>query len=314
MEVIDGYQALRQSAAWIDLSDRGKIRVAGEDRARLLHAMCTNNVQDLPRGDGLYAFFLNDKGRILADAYIYNLGEELFLDTEPELAGKLFEHLERFIIADDVTLTNQTASWIALGLEGPQAIDIIRDLGLSLPIESIGVQPFETGFIATVSASGNSGVRLFMPASEKQAWIAKFEAAGASQASAAEVRIVRLENRVPRYGEEIADRYLVQETQVLRAVHFNKGCYLGQEIVERVRSRGQVHRLLKSIRIPDSTVPAPGTRLNVDGSDAGEIVSAVYSPQLREVIGFAYVRAEIAGEDATLAISGSEMPIAVHFR
>ena len=314
MEVINGYEALRQNAAWIDLSSRGKIRASGEDRARLLHAMSTNNVQALPPGDALYAFFLNDKGRILADAHIYNLGDELFLDTEPETAAKLFEHLERYIIADDVTLTDQTAGWAAIGLEGPRSVEICRDLGLSLPTARVGIQPFNGGFIATVAASGSDGVRIFVPVGEKAAWIAKLEAAGAIEATTSEARIVRMENRVPRYGDEITERYLVQETQALHAVNFNKGCYLGQEIVERVRSRGQVHRLLKPIRIPHSTVPEPGTKLNVNGNAAGEIASAVYSPQLAEVIGFAYVRDDIVQQDTTMEITGSELPIAVYFR
>src|SRR5882757_2151295 len=98
---MNGYQGLRTASAWIDLSARGKIRVTGEDRARLLHAMSTNHVQELATGEGLYTFFLNDKGRVLADAYVYNLGESLLLDTEPETAASLMAHLDKFIIADD---------------------------------------------------------------------------------------------------------------------------------------------------------------------------------------------------------------------
>ncbi len=108
---MNGYEALRGGAAVVDLSDRGKIRVTGEDRARLLHAMSTNNIQELTPGHGLYAFFLNDKGRILADALIYNLGEALFLDLEPETGAKIFQHLDRYIIADDATLEDETTSF-----------------------------------------------------------------------------------------------------------------------------------------------------------------------------------------------------------
>ena len=86
---MNGYEGLRRQAAWIDLTARGKIRMTGEDRARLLHAMSTNHVQGLAAGEGLYTFFLNDKGRVMADAYIYNLGESLLLDTEPETAASL---------------------------------------------------------------------------------------------------------------------------------------------------------------------------------------------------------------------------------
>src|SRR6185437_2870275 len=109
------YEALRSETAWIDLSSRGKIRVTGDDRARLLHAMTTNHISGMQRGEGLYAFFLNAQGRILADACIYNLGEALLLDTEPEVGTKVLEHLDKYIIADDVELDDQTITWSAVG-------------------------------------------------------------------------------------------------------------------------------------------------------------------------------------------------------
>src|SRR5947209_11910072 len=128
-----GYKALRESAAWIDLSTRGKLRVSGEDRARLLHAMSTNHIQNLQPGDGLYAFFLTAQGRILADANIYNLGETLLLDTEPETAEKLRSHLDKYIIADDAMVEDETGQWAAIGLEGPESIRSAEKLGISVP-------------------------------------------------------------------------------------------------------------------------------------------------------------------------------------
>src|SRR4051794_16112399 len=101
---MNGYQALRESAAWIDLSGRGKIRLTGEDRARLLHAMTTNEIQKLAPGQGSYTFFLNAQGRILADANVVILEDTVLLDTEPETRERVFQHLDQFIIADDVTL------------------------------------------------------------------------------------------------------------------------------------------------------------------------------------------------------------------
>src|SRR5260370_5428033 len=102
--VTPGYNALANGAAILDLSSRGRIRVTGEDRARLLHAMTTNHVQQLKPGEGLYAFFLNAQGRILADAYVLCFEDHLLLDTEPETRTVVYQHLDRYIIADDVTL------------------------------------------------------------------------------------------------------------------------------------------------------------------------------------------------------------------
>src|SRR5690348_16687264 len=129
-----GYDSLRSSAAWLDLSARGKIRMTGEDRVRLLHAMSTNDIQRLENGQGCYAFFLTAQGRILADAYIYNLGESLLLDTGPETTQKLMEHLDRYIIADDVTLTDESAELAAIGIEGPESEIVLSKLGIPVPV------------------------------------------------------------------------------------------------------------------------------------------------------------------------------------
>src|SRR6476659_7348186 len=107
-----GYQALRESAAYLDLSKRGKIFVTGEDRVRLLHAMTTNHIQQLQAGQGCYAFFLNAQGRIVADVNVFVLPDRLLLDVEPELREKVYQHLDKFIIADDATLEDVSDSLI----------------------------------------------------------------------------------------------------------------------------------------------------------------------------------------------------------
>ena len=303
-----GYEALRERAAWLDLSLRGKIRITGEDRARLLHAMSTNSVEDLVIGAGIYLFFLNEKGRILADGYLYNFGKDILLETEPETLGKIRDHLDRFIIADDVTLQDETDDWAAIGLEGPRSIEIGADVGLSVPESKYAVQEWGSGFIARVASSSSEGLRIFLPPAERDRLVEHLQAAGIPNASLSEARTVRIENGIPRYGEEITERYLVHETQALHAVHFNKGCYLGQEIVERVRSRGQVHRLLTPIRIQSNTAPEPGTKLNVGGVDIAEVASAAYSPALGEVVALAYVRREAVEQKPLMQVSDSAIP------
>lgn len=307
-----GYEALREQAAWIDLSARGKIRVTGEDRARLLHAMSTNSISDLAENDGRYAFFLNDKGRILADAFIFNLGESLFLDTEPETGEKLSEHLDRYIIADDVELHDETEQWAEIALEGPKARDHAGALGIPAAPNKLAIEKWDGGFVANAASTGPEGLRIFVPVAQRHDLVQKLTAIGIVEANANEARLVRLENGIPRYGEEISERYLVQETQQLHALHTNKGCYLGQEIVERVRSRGQVHRLLTPIRIKTSAQPEPGTKLTVDGNPVAEIASAAYSPALGEVVALAYVRTEAAHSKPEMTVAGSDPPIAAY--
>jgi folate-binding protein YgfZ len=303
-----GYEGLRISAAWFDVSSRGKLRVTGEDRARLLHAMSTNDVKNLAPGAGLYAFFLTDKGRILADAYIYNLGESLLLDTEPETAGKLRDHLDRYIIADDAEVQDETARWAAIEVAGPDTIAYAERLTIPAPASRYGVQDWAGGFVARVSSVGVDGLRVFLPPEKEDEFLAQLRTAQIPNACAEEARIVRLENGAPRYGEDISERYLVQETNQMHAVHSNKGCYLGQEIVERVRSRGQVHRVLLPIRLEGAEAPPPGAKLMAGDKAVAEISSAVYSPALGEVRALAYVRTEAAESKPELIVAGSEPP------
>ncbi len=281
-----GYEALRDRAAWVDLSARGKIKLTGEDRARLLHAMTTNHIQQLTPGSGCYAFFLNDKGRVLADANVLCRPDHFLLDVEPEAREPLYQHLDRYIIADDVTLEDMTESTATIALEGPKSAEVLERAGAPVPEAEYSTVEWGDAVVARLNSTGATGFFIFVPVSEKPALIARLEAAGAEPADADAARVVRLEHGKPRYGEDISDRFLAQEANQPQALHFSKGCYLGQEIVERVRSRGQIHRVLKPLVLEGTESPAPGTKLG----DASEITSAAYSPALGKVVALAYVR------------------------
>lgn len=280
---MNGYEAIHQGAAVTDVSARGRIRVTGEDRQRLLHAMTTHHVQEMQPGQSLYAFFLNAQGRILADVWIYCAEDHLLLDVEPEVREKIFAHLDRYIIADDAALEDVTASTAELEVSGPRA-------------EAIG----GSGIVFNRTLTGAPGFRVVMPVEEKAAQMAELQSAGCVEAKLEEARVVRIENGVPRYGEDITEGNLAQETGLMHALHFNKGCYLGQEIVERVRSRGHVNKTLQALRVEGEKAPAPGTKVLSGGKEAGEISSSAWSPAEGCVRALAYLRA-LEG----LSVSGS---------
>ncbi|HTA69279.1 MAG TPA: glycine cleavage T C-terminal barrel domain-containing protein [Bryobacteraceae bacterium] len=285
-----GYDALRNSAAWLDLSARGKIKLTGEDRARLLHAMTTNHIQQLTPGTGCYAFFLNDKGRILSDANILCRPDHFLLDLEPDAREKIYQHLDHFIIADDVTLEDATPQLATIAVEGPQAAEVLQQAGAPIPETEYSTIDWGSRVVARLNSTGSIGFFIFVPMAEKSEFIAQIEAAGAVAADAEAFRVVRLEHGKPRYGEDISERFLAQEANQPRALHFSKGCYLGQEIVERVRSRGQIHRVLMPLALDSKTPPEPGAKLQTADSKEAEITSAAYSPALDKVVALAYVR------------------------
>ncbi len=305
-----GYTALREWAALIELPGRGHIRMVGQDRARLLHAMSTNHIEQLAPGQGCYAFFLNAQGRILADAHVFRLDECHLLDTEPECRAGLYAHLDHYIIADDVELEDRTDDWLALGVEGPAAAGVLASAGIASPPEQpFSIHPAGEDLVARVSASGGDGFRLFVPVGERRRRMAKLENAGAVAATPEELRAARIENGRPRYAEDITSANLPQETQLMHALHFSKGCYLGQEIVERVRSRGHVNRLLVGLTISGVTAPPSEAPVLAAGQPAGAITSAAFSPASGRVLALAYLRAEVVAARPPLAVNGAAAEI-----
>lgn len=297
---MSGYEVASSHAAWLDAGSRGRLLVTGEDAGRLLHALSSNDVKGLADRHGVYAFFLTAQGRILADANIFRAREKYVLDTEPELKTKLREHIDAYIIADDAEVACLDG-WGEISVEGPMAAETARSIGLPVSEERFGLRDWGGGFTARIGLCTTNGVRVIAPQAEIAGIADQLKI---PKLTPEEARILRIESGIPRYGEDITERYLVQETGQLHGVHFSKGCYLGQEIVERVRSRAQVHRHLHSLRIAGDEAPQPGTKLKRAEADAGEITSAVYSPRLGEIAALGYVRTEVLNDRPELTANG----------
>ena len=271
----EGYQALLDGAAWLDLDSRGRIVARGRDRARLLHSLTSNEVKKMNLGDSCYAFLLNPQGRIQADLHLLCLADHFLIDTDPGLREKVPQLIRKYIIADQVELEDVTAQTASIGVEGPKAEEL---------------KPAGGDYtIARFTITGQPGYRIYCSKESKPALIAQLESRGAKAATEEDARIVRIENGKPLYGEDIRDSNLPQETQQMQAISFTKGCYLGQEIVERIRAQGRVNKKLERLELEDSEPPESGTKIQIGGRDA-EITSSVYSPSLRKVIALAYVR------------------------
>lgn len=278
-----GYEALREHAAWFALPGRGKIRVTGEDRARLIHAMSTNHVEGLAPGQGVYAFFLNAQGRVLADANIFALEDSLLIDCERSVRARLHEHIDRYIIADDAYVEDITDGLATTAIEGPASRDALLRLGLPVPEQPWTIALAGDAFVARVTRAAKDGYWIFGAAPNLDSL---------PQAGEAAVEAVRLENARPVYGVDFSEANIAHETGQMHAMHFSKGCYLGQEIVERVRSRGHVNRQLVPVRIEATTAPARGAKVKDGDKDVGEITSAAFSPGLNVVCALAMLRTE----------------------
>jgi folate-binding protein YgfZ len=294
------YDALRSRAAYIDLSGRGHLRATGEDRARLLHAMTTNHIQQLQPGTGCYAFFLSAQGRILADANIFCMPDYFLLDTEPETKTRLRDHLDKYIIADDVTITDFSDTTSVISVEGPGAEGVLKELGAPATHLPCTIAEWHHNLIAHVSYAGGPGYAVIVPTEHKTEFEAMLGSAGVPEARLAEAEAVRLECGRPRYGVDFGDTNIPHETGQLRAIHSTKGCYLGQEIVERVRSRGHVNKILTGLELDTETPPARGAKVEADGKTVGEISSSAYSPALACTLAFAILRTEALTSSLTV--------------
>ncbi len=301
------FQALVSGCGIYDLSSRAKIRLTGSDRVRWLNGMVTNNIRDLALKHGVYCFLLNAQGHIQADFYTYNMGDSVLVDTDAQLREKVLAHFDKFIIMDDVEVADVTATLGVIGVAGPHAKAVMRAAGIELPelapLEMCTPRCdcdcgcLECTIVRGDEAAGDSYEIWLAPDQMKSAWDAMI-GAGAIAVGTDALEMRRIGHGMPRYGVDIRERDLPQETGQIRALSFTKGCYLGQEIVERIRSRGAVHREFTAFLV-DGPLPAPGTRIQADEKEVGEITSGAELPMLEgnRAVALGYLRREATGKN-----------------
>jgi aminomethyltransferase len=303
--------ALLSGCGIYDLSGRAKISITGGDRVRWLNGMASNNIRDLAVGHGVYAFLLNAQGRIQADLYVYNFGDSLMLDLDGRQKEKVLSHFDKFIIMDDVEVKDVSGTLTAIGMAGPRAQEILRHAG----IESPDLAPLQfcspkcncdcgCTQCTVVRGDSPSGIAYeiwLAPDKVKSTWSA-LVAAGATSVGANAAELFRISLGVPQFGVDIRERDLPQETGQTRALNFTKGCYLGQEIVERIRSRGAVHRQFTVFEV-EGPLPESGTKIVAAEKEVGEITSSAILPLPGgdTTVALGYLRREAAGKDLLAA-------------
>lgn len=314
------YEAFRSGCAVYDLGWRSKILVSGPDRVRWLNGMVTNNIRDLTVNRGVYCFLLNAQGRIQADMYAYNRGEYLLIDTDQSQRGRLLDTFEKFIIMDDVEAMPADDKLTAIGLRGPKASEVLSKAGLSgkAGLSANDVAPLEVCdttlneiSLSLVCTDREHSFELWMsPQNAATAWNAMV-AARATPVGFEALELARVAAGVPLYGQDIRERDLPQETGQQRALHFQKGCYVGQEIVERIHSRGNVHREFVGFCF-DGAAPASGSKILAAGKEVGEITSTAALPNGKgdRAVALGYIRREAAVSNAELDVGGTRAHIA----
>jgi aminomethyltransferase len=310
------FEALISGCGLYNLSSRAKIALTGGDRVRWLNGMVTNNIRDLAQGAGVYAFLLNPQGRILGDVYAFNRGDYLLIDSDQSQLEKLLATFDHYIIMDDVEVANLSDKLTVIGIAGPKAQDVVRTAGFR--ISELGLLQFVDvtwqNAAVTVVRGDNTSVdsyELWLAPDQVPQLRGALTKAGAIPVGAVTLELLRVAAGIPRYGQDIRERDLPQETEQQRALHFSKGCYIGQEIVERIRSRGNVHRKFTGFDV-QGPLPAIGTKIQSEGKDVGEITSAASLPMTggQRSVALGYIRREVATPGKEFQVGSTRLSVA----
>jgi len=302
------YRFANRSVALVDKNYRAYLAFTGPDRVRYLNAILTNNVKDLSPGEGAISLLLNPQGHILAELETFALADRLFCVSYAMIRGQLIAWTEKYIIMDDVTLADETAQWGTLAFEGPKAAEVVRE------VSGVDVTPLSDltsihGAVGAIpcrvvkrSPGGVAGAE-FVVEREKLAalWeilLSVSRKYGGGPVGYAALSGQRLAQGVPWFGYDFGEKQIPHEAGLENShISYTKGCYTGQEIVERVRSRGHVNRRRVSLLFAGDVIPEPGAPLTMDdaasgGKEAGYVTRAARIWNPTRVISMGYVRKE----------------------
>lgn len=299
------YRAIRESAGVLDFSFRSRLCLTGNDRIRFLHGQITNDVKKLQAGEGCYAAITTARGRMESDLNVFNLPDELLLDFEPGLTERISGRLEKFVVADDVQIVDVAPHYGLLTVQGPKAAEVARMVGLfenpparDWAIAKVADETFGEIYVTVLRRLSAPGFDIFVPNESLGAVADKLVAAAKSVGGRAcgwtAFETARIESGVPRFGADMDETNLPMECIEDRAVNFNKGCYIGQEVLNRIHAMGHVTKELRGLQLPDdlAKLPNKGEKLFHDGKEVGYITSAVKSPALNQNVALGYVRRE----------------------
>ena len=296
------YRVLRGAAGLIDLSQRALLQVTGPDRLSFLQGMLSNDLRSLNPFDGQYAAILTQQGKVIADVRVLCAMNSFYLDFWENLKDKVIGHFQRYLVADDVEISDRSIDYTFLAIHGPSAELVLEKLLRDTPLPT---RPKQHAMIDINGAAiciiredfgGNPAFDLVVPRATAINVAHALTETG-RQFSAAWVgeeaqNILRVENGIPRYGLDFNENNLLLEVGIDDAFSFTKGCYLGQEIVERIRSRGHVNKKLCGLVLDGSSPAAAGDSIHTDRKVVGTITSSVLSPRLDRPIALGYLGKE----------------------
>ena len=301
------YRAAREGAALLDRSASGRLRITGADGLDLLNRLSTNKLIDLTAGEGTSTVLTTNKGRIIDLLPVVNLGDELLVITNPQAVQQVIDWIDLYTFGEDIQVTDVTDETALIHLAGPEAGPLLGPEAASLPLHHATEVSIDgaAAQVVRIDALGIPGFDLLVSLEHGvEVWEA-LVGMGAVPAGEDAAEIVRVEQGVPRYGRELGEEFNPLEAGLLPSISFDKGCYIGQEVVVRLNTYDKVQKRLMGIAVDEGN-PQPEQRLEVDEKDAGWITSVVYSQLLQRSLALGYVRSRYAAVGQEVVIGSGD--------
>jgi tRNA-modifying protein YgfZ len=310
------YTAAHERAAFLDRSDRGRIVVSGADRASYLQGLLTNDIAELKPGIGCYAAYLTAQGRMIADLFLYELGDVMLMTLHRDVKDAVLARLDQFVFSEDVQLGDVTGTFAQIGVVGPESAAVVSRLVTGASADALtsrgehgNVRAEFAGTPAIVTRTsdvGEAGFDVFVAADQRDAFMGALRQASIEELSASDAETIRIEGGVPLFHRDMDEETIPLEAGIeSRAISFTKGCYVGQEVIIRVlhRGHGRIARKLVGLRIDGSAVPAPDAVVRAGDKDIGHVTSATWSPRVNQPIALAYVHRDFVEPGAIVSVN-----------
>ncbi len=301
--VLDEYNAVRHHAGILDLSHRGKLKLSGKEYIKFLQGILSNDVNKLEQGTGQYSTFLTPKGRMITDIRLYRKKDSVLLDLEPGLNEKVKELFLKYKISYKVDVDDVTEMLSLISVHGPNAKKLVEKT-LGKQISDLNEYDFITALansqellIANVNRTGEPGFDIFVSAdgTERNLWgdlISQGQEFNARPVGLDALETMRIEAGIPRFGVDMDENTIPIEAGLWSALSFEKGCYVGQEVIARIKWRGHVNRHLTGFKIDGDDVPEKDSKIMRGDREIGYITSSTFSPKLKSTIALGYIRRE----------------------
>ena len=306
ISIVEDYKALTSGVAVRVLTERIVVRMIGDDRISFLHGMCSNDIRGLAAGAIIPALFLTEHAHVIADCFVWATDDALLLDINRDAWPRVRAHLERLLVADDVEM-EELGELAAIDVEGPNARDAIRGLAgkaadMLEPWRHTSAEDFR---IASLPRFGAPAFTILAASRKVADLLVHVCAIGAMQIGTEALEVLRIEHGLARIGVDAGDKTIALEARLNPAISFNKGCYLGQETIERATARGALKKRLYGLRIGGPRAPAQGALVMLDRKEVGRLTSVAISPRFG-IIGLSILHHSAWTEGAVVSVRDAD--------